>query len=766
MKTLPNPRLVDAFFPRFGVRQDVVELLTERGDDRWRDFLLPQRPPAHLVRLHDSHLFARLWRRVLDTVRNPTCVAQIGADRCVQVLDSTVFVFHGDQIQSHVWACEQLGCHELKPLDEWTVVVQGMPWRNLWLGLLAEMAAAEVSDSAQGRGIETSPPSALEYARWAFGIFAQRLPRCADLRLMRRKIATALHIDPELIRLAGRVPRTLVAPGIITLGALNLVARHHAAFELLQVEAPALVPVFAAMCAHPRFPDQGQPAERLKRHLRSEGLSERAWRLVAHADSRLLLPLRRLYEGRLPDAALAHLQLLDSLEFRRQPPNWFIDQMLGAWGDANHRWDAYVDQIEFAPELWANIARVFPMTPRSNLQRSDELDLVLRWAAGEGREVTLDKRQRHAGWPWLLRRARCWEARCREERALQPQGWPAPFDVETRDDWQFIALRNELALLEEARAMHNCVSSFGRRCRAGGVVLASVRKSGLRVATVEFRADAQGWCIHQMLGFANSAVDAAVWAAAGELLTWLSQFEPPEGVPPEAYVKANVDDADFDADAEDLDSTLLEVDEGDAHEDEADEIDTDGSGNETTTEAGELLCDEVVAFELDGIKGPRYASLDSRVGRYLERRHDEGALAYTYYGLILFEHQFDNWALDPERWVERLRDDGHISDHRFAKLRKARRLAKSVTPEERGLLREAFATSLLSDGNADADIYAQWGAEELRSSDGRVIYAVYFVTGYSFTSVEFTFAGTFGHARGVVICLESRGRFEGNTPRD
>ena len=317
-----------------------------------------------------------------------------------------------------------------------------------------------------------------------------------------------------VVRSRGLIPRPTTNAAIET------------ALSSLGAEAPSLVPVFDALCDAPDFPQHGQPAERLKSFLRNRGLSERAWRMIAHSDGRLLEPLQRFYCGPIETAALEQLRLLDLLQLNQQPPAWFIDQLIAAWGDPDNLWHSYVDEIGPAIENWRHVAALISRM-RETAQTLDEFDLVRWFVKSQGWALVLDKMQRRAGWKWLVRSAQRWEEHRRRLLQADPRPWPVPFDSIAIGEWEFVALSNELELLDEARAMHHCADTYGPQCRCGGYQLVSMRREGLRIATVEIRKRSGVWYLLQAKGIGNSRVCAEVLEAVTGFVDQLPVNEPP-----------------------------------------------------------------------------------------------------------------------------------------------------------------------------------------------------------------------------------------------
>lgn len=81
---------------------------------------------------------------------------------------------------------------------------------------------------------------------------------------------------------------------------------------------------------------------------------------------------------------------------------------------------------------------------------------------------------------------------------------------------EFVALTTPQALLDEARAMHNCVDIYGSAIASGTCRLFSMRRGGRRLATIEIRPDSTGtrYVVAQMKGWANASCTLETCRAA------------------------------------------------------------------------------------------------------------------------------------------------------------------------------------------------------------------------------------------------------------
>jgi hypothetical protein len=100
--------------------------------------------------------------------------------------------------------------------------------------------------------------------------------------------------------------------------------------------------------------------------------------------------------------------------------------------------------------------------------------------------------------------------------------WLAPG---TTDGYEFIPLRSAQDVIEEARAMKNCVRGYGSDIAHDASRLWSIRKDGARVATLE-----TSWWgghllleIHELQAAENNDAPIEVWQAA---MRWMREQKP------------------------------------------------------------------------------------------------------------------------------------------------------------------------------------------------------------------------------------------------
>lgn len=702
-ESVSDPLVTSALTPAFGLAPDVLDCI-DRASERWHKFLLPNVPPADLAHLHRPYLFALLWERLLTVVRCPTQVLCSGQSKYINVVGSCVVEVKLDgTMQAYCWTCETLGKPRLTPLDEWKVALQGMPYQDIWMRLLSRLAALEVQRDAQVRGVEVSFEQDVRYAQWAFGVYWRQLKRHADLRHMRRTVARTLGFEAALIPAAGRIPRTTMNRRLVLLGAYNRVVRHRAAFESLRREAPHLLPVFGALCDDDHFPALGEALERLKRFVTSElNFPPRVWRMLVKSGPRLLQPLTRYYRDDPGEATIEHLRLVAVLDLREVPPTWVVNALLGIWGDIANRWPSYFSDVLAGAATWRHLIKLL-MGQQPTAAVLTEFDLVQRWLKRNDAVNGLTRHQRAGGWPYLVRKASAWAEEHAREQMARDESWPVPFDKAQRGDLEITPLRSAFELWQEALAMRHCVDRYVERCMSGRCLIASVQSGGKRIATVQFETEDRHWRLVQLKGFANSEVAPEIAERVKRLAFELE-------LPPRP-IELDEQSSDIDIDPE------TEVDQ--------DSLD-------------DALKDEVVAAILDDAKGPEAGTLYGRVAAWLGRLNDTGDLNYDMGGRIVLEHQLDDWQLDLDTWLTQAHESGILDDDRYQELVDADDAQRQLRPEETAQIRECFVDQVLSSENTDEDVYGVWGAQEISATAGRSVWALYRITGYSFTYVEFS----------------------------
>ena len=97
-----------------------------------------------------------------------------------------------------------------------------------------------------------------------------------------------------------------------------------------------------------------------------------------------------------------------------------------------------------------------------------------------------------------------------------------PAEELTVGAYAFRFLTNPLQVWEEGQAMRHCAHDLVPKCAAGVCWVVSVKRKGIRVATLELRLSNAQWRINQLWGKCNSDPKKVVWLCAFRLLKGLT----------------------------------------------------------------------------------------------------------------------------------------------------------------------------------------------------------------------------------------------------
>lgn len=716
--------------PSFGLPPDMLVegMLHDSGE--WRIWEEPCQVPQDCAHLHSPFLVSSWWRRVLGLVREPVLEPvrerATAEGRQLLVLGSVVLDIAGDgQITAQLWVEGPGWVPRLVPLEGEEVALQGMPYRMLWLNHLRDLAVIEVRRHLERHGLADDAEGAVRYAAAVFEGFARRLPRHADLRQMRERIAVAIGWDRSLLSMAARVPVTTQSRSIVTLAAYNLVLRHRAALEQLQHEAPALVPIYAAVCEREDFPGQGEVQQRLRGWMTEVmELKPALWRHLRLRGARALVALAQVYSGPVELAAVEHLKLLNGWNLQTLPPSWAVETLLKTLGDPGNRWRTYVSDSIAGRRPWGQLLRLAHGLNDAP-HRREEFALIARWIARPGLGWPLTSDQCRAGWGHLLQEAQAWERDEREQHRLASKSWTPGFAAIYSRQYSLEPIATGADLWEEAVAMRHCVDTFAYRCEDGECVLFSLRHLGRRVATVELVAEGSKWCLEQARSKFNGSLTSAQLAALRRLLS--KAPAPPEEVDPEALRKQAR-----------LEAGLSEEDE-----------------DEETEEAPVQVRIVEWLYTRDRHRVGDFGTLTAELAEWLEHLNDTGGLDYNYSGNLIGSTQVENWRYDLDTWLDRAEAGEWIPK---ARIRAARRHGESaLNMRNFRVMSEKFVETMLAEGELDMDVYPGWHVQRLQDHQGREAWALFSIKGYSFTSVQLRLKGVTKNLEGVAGLLDEEG---------
>lgn len=498
--------------PAFGLLPDMAAGLSGEADRPLAD-PGPQVPvPPDLADLHSPRRAERAWAHLLDAVREPVrSTAMAGGVQVIQVLGTVVLLRWPDgQLQTFIWCFGASGDAHLEHVSEEQVVLQGMPWRMLWLQNLQAGFSLELIHSFWTQGITLAPERAQAYSRWLFAAFGRALKQHADLRLMRRRIAAALGLDPEAMAIAARLygSTARIHANTCLVANYNLVLRRRDEFQSLQREAPQALALYAVCCEQADFAAQGQPTERLKQYLQRHKIPPSAWRRVLSCGQRLFLPTLDYYRRMDAPTWLDHLRVVTWLDDpslpqpQQLPQRWLLDVIFLLHGNPQQRRLSYCHVLYPRIALWTHLLRLWAGQPQPASAQMADLVAVANWIA-DAKLVDLNREQRALGWRYLVKRAKAWHGRKRRLAAVQRLPALALHAALQRGEWSLNLLSDSFELWQEGAQMGHCLGKDLAAELGPNLIYASVLEQGRRIATAEFRWNGQRWVLAQARGRFN-----------------------------------------------------------------------------------------------------------------------------------------------------------------------------------------------------------------------------------------------------------------------
>lgn len=464
-------------------------------------------PAKDLAHLHIPVIVASLWQRLLAAVREPAQVGIVDGRRVVQVLGTARLTCEsGSAFSVKVRRCVD-GAMQWVEVPPAEIVVTALPARWIWLGLVRQAAVVELARHLRRDGEPANTAELDRYAVALFDHFRRALVRHADLRVMRQRVSAALALNPDALRIAHRLMNLLPDSGMVRLSYYNTVIRNLEAFKALEREAPQLIPLYSAVVDRPDVDQAVPPAQALRAHLMSADLTPRTWRLVLKAGPRLLLPVRDFYKGEARTAMLDYLRILEALGLDREPSSALIWGILNRFANPGWRFERHIGQIRHVADQFGHAARTF-IRLASPAAREQDLAAVLEWM--ERAKPKLDKSQRRAGWPWLLKNAEAWLSRQRLVLESKGDRWQLPFAKMTIGTCVLQPIDSATGLWDEGRAMHHCVFDYANSCAKGAALIVSARSDAdhsRRLATALFAFDGSRWRCEQVRGPLNRDPD-------------------------------------------------------------------------------------------------------------------------------------------------------------------------------------------------------------------------------------------------------------------
>jgi hypothetical protein len=130
------------------------------------------------------------------------------------------------------------------------------------------------------------------------------------------------------------------------------------------------------------------------------------------------------------------------------------------------------------------------------------------------RQAVLDHNQMKAPWSWFMRQQEEWHANAaqRTKDKTKQQVWESALSEIEIKGYQIVPLTDAHALVDEGQDMHHCVANFVRNCVDGESRIFSIRKNGVKIATLELRnmsnlfnmVNAGKWAVNQVREVCNA----------------------------------------------------------------------------------------------------------------------------------------------------------------------------------------------------------------------------------------------------------------------
>jgi hypothetical protein len=501
--------------PAFGSLRGVRKGVTLNAKQTSRKEWLSTPPPEALAHVHRPARISNIWEQVLTLLRNPIETHHLSGGLDVFNLLGVAIIVRSTSgcLTPYLWCQQAIDKPYIDRIRASTVILQDMPSQWIWLDRLLGFAKQEYGTELDLLRTEVTPEELAGYFQWVNRLFRKQIRQHADMGQVRRRIATALALDPTALRRARcGVPRGRILH-LATVQDYNDALLMASELDPLAVDAPHLLPLYMALGQHIEFPNDGEPVQRLKTFLLRKGFKECHWRYIAHCNRRLVQPMRHVYiADDVPSETLDYLRIVCSLGLRQQLPEPLANTLFAVWGHAADRSSSYwrlASVHQSYPHIMKLAVARFGTLDFDVLQ--EELLAIIRWAWDIKLKLTTD--QRREGWVWLLRQARAHIQMLDAKQQGENVRWQVPAKVHTAGAYQLRFLASSYDLWEEAKTMRHCADTYVERCQTSTARLASVSSNQRRVATAMFAWTGDKLVLTQISGIANRPVGTALSTA-------------------------------------------------------------------------------------------------------------------------------------------------------------------------------------------------------------------------------------------------------------
>ncbi len=348
---------------------------------------------------------------------------------------------------------------------------------------------------------------------WLADIAYALLKRNPRFLRLRRELRKAIGLDPELVHIA-LLARTSL-PIYLCNFDYSRIWQHEDELRQVNRICPKTAPLAAICILENKAGLSHQPLATLRAVLAGNSyLSPALWKcVITHGVSMFRAVWAMIEPGASRiDAAVSYLQFLMMIGLSVSPPQSVMHAYLRQYrGHINfaHWLPDEPDAVLLA--AFREASRL-PLTEVSR-QFINNFLLVCQWATEV--QPRMDRAQRKAGWPWLLKQARAWEKKKLLLSCHADASWVCPVPFIEHDGYVIHALGNPEALVDEAYAMCHCADDYIDVIGDGEYRLFSARNAATmeRVATLSLRfcPDGQIWIVDQIKGFANQPLESQLY---------------------------------------------------------------------------------------------------------------------------------------------------------------------------------------------------------------------------------------------------------------
>lgn len=464
---------------------------------------------------HIPEMVAGLEWRLRHLIEHPAQVGRIDGVRVIKVLGSLVVVrWPSGQLATFGW---DLGMDIDGPMSMCLVpaeqvVLQGLPWRWLWLARLMQGFQIELRAELirQGRMSESElnqRPQAFEsYLRDLTQVMRHRLRALPAYRSMRQRIATQLQLDPVALSLSRRIAD---APAqlrhhVTMVSSYNRAVEHKDLLLQVQAETPHLFTFYAGMLEDEEFPRHGEPLQRLRDQLAKDLGGRSQYRLLLKTPPRRFVLMRRFIAHLQHENYQDWLRLLHGLSPAKRIPEWLLRILVSQFGNERQRVHLYAKRFWADMSLWAFAVRHWVHLEHEPDEAAlAEIRQVALWIV-DGPEIELDRRQRQQGWVGLVERAQAWLEAAQLERDQTPIPHAARIPVRQWQDWSLVPLATDFELWQEGTLMGHCLGRYNGPKSGPGTWFASLQHGGKRVLTCQFETQGKRHQLVTALGRFNA----------------------------------------------------------------------------------------------------------------------------------------------------------------------------------------------------------------------------------------------------------------------